>query len=549
MRFELCSDVGGAFTDVYVRTGEGETRSVKTPTTPDDLTEGLFDALAKAGAAFDLSVESLLRRTERLIHGTTVATNAIIEDETSRTALLTTEGFRDVLTLREGGKEDPYDWDADYPEPYVPRALTFGLPERVTAEGDVETALDEAACRRTIREVTDHGVEAVAVSLLWSHQNPVHERRVGELIEAGAPELDYSLSFEVAPIVREYRRTSATAINASLYGVVGEYLTEFETALRAHGFDGAPFIITANGGVMQAAEVARTPILIVDAGPTMFPVASESITRAEIGASDLIALDMGGTSLDMGVVQDGAISRSREATVGNGHILGVQKVDIKSIGSGGGSVAWVDAGGLLHVGPESAGADPGPACHAQGGEEPTVTDAALVLGYLNPDYFLGGEMTVSREAAESAVDERVADPLGLDTVEAAHAVYATANQNMSNGVKGVTVERGIDTREFVLSGGGGAPGTHAVELARELGVEEILLPRQAGVISAVGGLTSDVRRDFSESHLTGAAEFDHEGVDAVLSSLERRAGAFFNRAEIPAEHRSLRVVAEARYPS
>ena len=549
MNFELCADVGGTFTDVYIRTGEGETRSVKAPTTPDDLTEGLFDAFEKAGAEFDRSVQELLGETERLIHGTTVATNAIIEDETATTALLTTDGFRDVLTLREGGKEDPYDWDMDYPEPYVPRSLTYGVTERITAEGEIETELDEQECRRVIREIRDRGVDAIAVSLLWSHQNATHEERIGELIEAEAADLDYSLSSRVAPIIREYRRASATAINASLYGVVDDYLSEFEATLRERGFTGTPFIITANGGLMQVDEVVRTPIWIVDAGPTMFPVASQSITDAELGKDDVIALDMGGTSLDMGVVTDGSISRSREATVEGDHMLGIEKVDIKSIGSGGGSIAWVDDGGLLHVGPQSAGADPGPACYMEGGQEPTVTDAAMVLGYLNEEYFLGGEMEVSREVARDVIEEKIGSKLGLDPVEAAHAIYVAANQNMINGVKSVTIERGIDPQRFVLSGGGGALGTHAVEIARELQVGEILLPRRASVISAVGGLTSDIRRDFSESHLTTAAEFDHEGVESVMSSLKREAEAFFDRAEIPAENRRLEFIAEARYPS
>lgn len=549
MTYQLCSDIGGTFTDVYVRNDEGTTESIKTPTTPDDLTDGLFDAFQKAGAEFDVSVEGLLGDTDRLIHGTTVATNAIIEGETSKTALITTEGFRDTLTLREGGKENPYDWDMDYPDPYIPRRLTYTVPERITAEGDIETELDDQRCRRIIGEISDLDVDAIAVSLLWSHQNPVHEERIGELIEEEAPELRYSLSCEVAPIIREYRRTSATAINASLYGVVDEYLSKLEDRVETHGFEGVPFIITANGGVMQIDEVARSPIWMVDAGPTMFPVAASKITENETRQNDVIALDMGGTSLDMAVVQDGDISRSREAKVEGNHILGIEKVEIKSIGSGGGSIAWVDSGGLLHVGPESAGADPGPACYLRGGEDPTVTDAALVLGYLNEEYFLGGDMDVSREAAEAVLDEKIGAELGLDTVEAAHAIYATANQNIISGIKSVTIERGINPRTFVLSGGGGALGTHAVDVARELQIQEIVLPREAGVISAVGGLASDMRRDFSESHFTSTQAFDQPAVNSVLSSLGADAESFFDRADIPDSNRALRFFTEARYPN
>jgi N-methylhydantoinase A len=388
----------------------------------------------------------------------------------------------------------------------------------------------------------------VAVSLLWAHANPVHERRIAELLDELAPELHYSLSSVVAPIVREYRRTSATAIDASRSDVVGEYLLSLREELSAAGFDGEPLVVAANGGVMGIEEAARVPIWLVDAGPTMFPVAARAAVRADLGREDVIALDMGGTSLDMAVVRDGSVARTREASVAGEHMLGIEKVDVRSIGSGGGSVAWVDEGGLLHVGPESAGADPGPACYGRGGERPTVTDAALALGYLDPDYFLGGEMAVEPAAAERALAARVGDPLGVDATAAAWSVYATANQVISNGIRERTIERGVDPRNYVVSGGGGALGTHAVPVARELGVEELLLPREAGVVSAVGGLASDVRRDFSESHVTTGAGFDREGVNDALAGLRSRAESFFERAGIPGDRRSLSLYASARYP-
>jgi N-methylhydantoinase A len=543
----LCTDVGGTFTDLYARI-DGDARSFKTPTTPGDLTAGLFDAIEKAADAYGRSVEELLADTERFIHGTTIATNAIIEGTVADTALVCTEGHRDVLTIREGFREDPYDWSEDYPEPYVPRSLTFGVPERIDAEGEIVDPLDEAAARRTVEEIRRADVDSVAVSLLWAHQNPAHERRLAELLDELAPELHYSLSSVVAPMIREYRRTSATAIDASLHDVVGEYLLSLRGELSAAGFEGEPLVITANGGVMSVEEAARVPIWLVDAGPTMFPVAAREAVSADLGVEDVIALDMGGTSLDMAVVRDGTVARTREASVEGEHMLGIEKVDVRSIGSGGGSVAWVDEGGLLHVGPESAGADPGPACYDRGGERPTVTDAALELGYLDPGYFLGGEMDVDPAAAAHALESDVGDPLGVDATAAAWAVYATANQVISNGIRERTIERGVDPRNYVVSGGGGALGTHVVPVARELGVEELLVPRQAGVVSAVGGLTSDVRRDFSESQVTTAAGFDREGVNGTLADLESRATAFFERAGIGDERRSLSMFASARYP-
>ena len=549
MSFIACVDIGGTFTDLFLEADDGTTHSIKTPTTPGDLTAGLFDAFGKAADRYDMETDELLAETETLIHGTTIATNAIIEDTVSTTALICTAGHRDILTIREGGKADPYEWDLDYPEPYIPRSLTFGVDERISPEGDVLRELDESDCIAAIEAIRDREVDAVAVALLWAHQNPTHEQRIGELLETHAPDVEYALSSEVAPIIREYRRTSATAINASLHGVVDEYLLELDDDLTTRGYDGTPLIITANGGVMGIDEVARTPIWMVDAGPTMFPVAARTVVEAELGRDDVIALDMGGTSLDMGVVQGGTINRSREATVEGDHMLGIEKVAITSIGSGGGSIAWVDDGGLLHVGPESAGADPGPACYGRGGERPTVTDAALVLGYLNEEYFLGGDMDVDRTAAERALEAGIGDRLGLDALEAAHAVYAAANQNMVSGVREITIERGIDTRRFVLSGGGGALGTHAVAVARELRVEDVVLPRQAGVVSAVGGLTSDIRRDFSESAFTTAGDFDRSRVNAVLGTLEDRAQAFFERAGIPPDRQALSFFTEARYPN
>lgn len=547
MTVRLCTDIGGTFTDLYAQV-DGDTRSFKTPTTPDNLTKGLFNAIEKAADAYGRSVEDLLGETDRLIHGTTIATNAIIEGAVADTALICTEGHRDVLTVREGVKDDPYDWSKDYPEPYVPRSLTFGVPERINAEGEIVDPLDEDAARDVIERIREADVDAVAVSLLWAHQNSSHERRIAELLDELAPDIHYSLSSVVAPIVREYRRTSATAIDASLYDVVGEYLLSLREKFSTAGFEGEPLVVTANGGVMDVEEAARVPIWLVDAGPTMFPVAARNAVSTNLGIEDVIALDMGGTSLDMAVVQDGNVARTREASVEGEHMLGIEKVDIRSIGSGGGSIAWVDEGGLLHVGPESAGADPGPACYGRGGKHPTVTDAALALGYLDSDYFLGGEMDVEPAAAERALAEQVGDPLGVDVMAAAWSVYATANQVITNGIKEQTIERGIDPRNYVISGGGGALGTHAVPVARELGVEELLIPRQAGVVSAVGGLTSDVRRDFSESHVTTAAGFDCEGVNDALANLESQATEFFERAGISERQRSLSLFASARYP-
>jgi len=546
--FEMAVDIGGTFTDLHLETDSGETTSYKVPTTSHDFTEGFFNALSKAAGSYDLSIQELLSNTQQLIHGTTIATNAIIEGNVPKTALLCTEGFHDTLWLREGGKSDPYDWDIDYPDPFIPRDLTYGIEERINAEGEVETELDREGVERIIAELDRRDVEAVAVSFLWAHVNSTHEQLVGELVEEYAPGMHYSLSHKINPIIREYRRTCSTAFDAALYGPINRYLSTLDERVREFGYDGNMLIISANGGVMEIDEIARSPIWTVDSGPTVLPVAANYHASHELNRENIIALDMGGTSLDMGVVRDGSIPRTREAKVGN-DLLGIEKVEINSIGAGGGSIAWVDEGGLLHVGPESAGADPGPVCYGRGGERPTVTDAALVLGYLNDNWFLGGDMTIHVSAAEEALDHHVGAELELDTMEAAYSVYATANQNMVNGIKSVTIERGVDPRKYVLSGGGGALGTHVVQIARELQIDDVLLPGQAGVVCATGGLVSDIRRDFSSSLYTRSSQFDHEGVNDLLDNLREQGESFQDRAKIPEEDRTMRYYTEARYPS
>ncbi len=546
MSYQIAIDIGGTFTDLYLRSSDGEVESVKVPTTPEDFSDGFFNALRKAAELKNESLSELLAASDSIVHGTTVATNAVIEDEMSTTAFITTDGFRDILQYREGGKEDPFDYDVSYPTPYIDRYRRYTVRERVNAEGEVITPLGEDDVISVIQEIADSDVEAVAVCLLWSHVNPIHEELIGELLDEHLPEVQYSLAHEVNPIIREYRRAISTAIDASLIGPIDEYINSLKTRLKEYGYEKEPLIITANGGVMHTDELTRSPIWAVDSGPTMLPVAAKAFASDELDRDDVIALDMGGTSLDMGVVNDGTIPRTREATIKN-DLLGIEKVDVRSIGSGGGSIAWVDEGGLLHVGPESAGADPGPACYLRGGEEPTVTDAALVLGYLNEDYFLGGDMEIAKAPAQEAL-EQIADGLNTSLLEAAYSIYLTANQNMVNGINEITVERGIDPRRYSLAGGGGGLGMFAVSIARDLGVNEILLPSQAGVVSAIGGLLSDIQHDFSASTYTTSQDFDYAAVNETLETLEAKSQDFIDRVGGGNKDSEIVFHAEGRYP-
>lgn len=547
MTYEVCIDIGGTFTDLYIRHGTGTADSFKAPTTSGDFTDGLFAVLQKAADAFDTTVRDLLAETERFVHGTTVSTNAIIEGETPKTALITTDGFQDVLWLRPEIQIDTYEW-SPFPDPFIPRWLTYGVRERVTAEGQIETPLDEDQARDIIRRIKTEDVSAVAVSLLWSHANPTHEQKIGRLLDDIAPDLHYSLSHQVNPVIREHRRTSTTAIDAAVHDLVTAYLSRLSSELRSRGFDQSPLIITANGGVMGSDEVADRPVWTVDSGPTMLPVAARTVVDAELDRDNVIALDMGGTSLDMCVIRDGTIPRDTAAEIGDHYVLGIDKVGVHSIGSGGGSIAWVDEGDMLRIGPESAGADPGPVCYNQGNDQPTVTDAALVLGYLNPAYFLGGAMAIDRDAAETAITERIGDKLALDAEAAAFSIYGTTIQTMVNGIKDITIEQGIDPRNHVLSGGGGALGTFVVPVARELGVDEILIPAEAGVVSAIGGLSSEIRRDFVASEFTESSRFDTAAVNETLDELHAKANRFFERAGLSPTEGTVTVYVDARYP-
>jgi N-methylhydantoinase A len=392
MGFRISVDTGGTFTDVVVADEEGVLHLAKAPTDLERAFQSIENALEQLAPELELGVGELLARTDVFTYGTTRATNAIVEGRTARTAFLTTEGFPDVLLLREGGKLEPFR-QLPYPPPYVPRYLTFEVRERIDSEGDVFVPLDERSVLDAIGEARRLEAEAVAVCLIWSIVNPAHELRVGELLELEWPEVPFTLSHRLNPIIREYRRASSAAIDASLKPLMQAYLRTMEHDLRAAGLTGHIFVATSFGGAWRPAEVVERPIYSVGSGPSMAPVAALTYARAEHAEQghDLIVCDTGGTTFDVGLVSGGEINYTAETWLGGrwiGHITGTRAVDVKSIGAGGGSIVWIDPGGLLRVGPRSAGADPGPACYGRGGTEPTITDAAVVLGWIDPEYFL-----------------------------------------------------------------------------------------------------------------------------------------------------------------
>ena len=548
MRFAV--DTGGTFTDLVLEDDKGILHMFKAPTTPDDPVRGILDGIATAAQSFGEAPEALLGRGELFIHGTTHATNAIVTGTTAKTALLTTKGHPDMLVLREGGRTEPFNFRVPFPRPYVPRSLTFEIPGRIAADGAILEPLDEMAVLEVIGRLRERQVEAVGVCLLWSTVNPVHEDRVGQLLAEHLPEVPHTLSHVLNPILREYRRASSTSIDASLKPLMSRYLGGLSRRLREARFRGRLLMLTSQGGVMDAEDLAQAPIHAVGSGPSMAPIAGRHFARLDVRADTAIVADTGGTTYDVSLVRRGSIPMTPETWLGQryrGHILGFPSVDVRSIGAGGGSIAWVDEGGLLNVGPMSAGAVPGPASYANGGSRPTVTDAALVLGHIDPAYFLGGAMKLDVALAEDAVRRHVGGPLGLDLHEAAAAIVRVATENMVGAIEEITINQGIDPRGAVLVGGGGAAGLNSVAIARRLGCTKVIIPELGAALSAAGAIMSDLHAGYRALYYTVTDNFDVAGVNRTLAGLLARCRTFLEGPGTGAAEHAIDVIAEARY--
>jgi N-methylhydantoinase A len=544
-------DTGGTFTDLVIEDAGGVLTLFKSATVPTDPVQGILNVFEVAAAERGVARSDLLGSGTTLIHGTTRALNAILTGGTARTAFLTTEGHPDTLVFREGGRTDVFDLRQPYPEPYIPRALTFEVPERIDASGSIVRALDEAAVVELSARLRALEVEAVAVCFLWSIANPAHELRVEELLAEHVPGVAVTLSHRLNPCLREYRRASAAAIDASLKPVMSEYVRGLRARLEDAGFRGRILIVTSAGAALDGGDISEAPIHSLNSGPAMAPVAGRHYAQADAHSELAIVADTGGTSYDVSLVRRGRIPWTRETWIGRpyfGHMTGFPSVDVRSVGAGGGSIASVDKGGLLRVGPESAGADPGPACYGRGGKLPTLTDACLLLGLLDPDYFLGGRTLLDFEAARKAVLRDVAQPLALAERDAAAAILQIATERMVSAIEEITIHQGIDPREAVLVGGGGAAGFNSVAIASLLGCPEVVIPAVGPALSAAGALISDLSRSFEIPFRTSDSAFDFEGVSAVLRELEHRAQVFIEGPGQDAIESSIEFSVEARYP-
>jgi N-methylhydantoinase A len=515
--YRIGIDVGGTFTDLVAVDDAGRVTLAKAASTPSDQSIGVMDGLARLAHALGLEPAALLRQTQRIVHGTTVATNALLERKGARVGLLTTEGHRDVLEMREGLKPDRYNLRMPAPEPLVPRARRLGVRERMRADGRVATALDRRSLARAVAVLRRQGVDAVAVCYLHAYRDPRHEVATRRALERDLPGVYVALSSEVFPQIKEFERVSTTVVNAYVGPALGRYLTRLERRLAEAGYAGPVLIMQSHGGVAPIAEAVRVAAGSVLSGPAGGVAGSRYCARL-LGEGNLIPFDMGGTSTDISLIVDGEPSLASDRSIG-GERVALQSLDIVSLGAGGGSIGWVDAGGILHVGPESAGAEPGPACYGKGGEAATVTDANLVLGYLDPGNFLGGRTRLDAAAAEAALD-RLAARLGVERVAAAEGIHRVVNTRMAEGIRLVSVRRGVDPRRFALLAFGGAAGLHVTDVARQLELRHVFVPRVAAVLSAWGMLATDLRYEMVRTHIGDAHRVEADELRALFGEME-----------------------------
>ncbi len=520
MTLTIGIDVGGTFTDLVAIDESGRAVFAKSLSTPADQSIGVMAGLDELARRLDLTREAMLARARHLIHGTTVATNALLERKGAKVALLTTEGHRDVIEMREGLKGNRYDLRSPPPEPLAPRELRFGVRERLRANGEVVIPLDDASLTFAIEAIRAAGVTSVAVCFLHAYRNPVHEMAAADRVARELPGVYVSRSSDVLPQIKEYERVSTTIVNAYVGPLVQLYLNNLERRLAEAGFAGTLFITLSHGGMAPVEEAVRLAAGTVLSGPAGGVSGSRRCAEL-LNIPNLVPFDMGGTSTDISLISGGRASLSADGTLA-GQRIALRSLDIASIAAGGGSIARVDAGGTFHVGPESAGAIPGPACYGNGGSFATVTDANVVLGYLDAAAFMGGRRPLDSAAAEAAVD-RVATSLKLTRIEAAAGIYRLINLKMADGIRLMTLRRGVDPRKFALLSFGGAAGLHAVEVARELEIKRIIVPTIASVLSAWGMLTSDLRYEASQTHLGARAGFSSNEMRDLFTRLEAQA--------------------------
>ncbi|MBW7836065.1 MAG: hydantoinase/oxoprolinase family protein [Sphingomonadales bacterium] len=543
MVYQIGVDVGGTFTDFVVQSDK-DTLSGKVLTTPNDEATGILNAITAMAEHYGTDVASFLAQSDVLVLGTTVVTNAMLEYSGANTGMITTKGFRDIIDLRTGYKEDHFDIRLPAPTPIVPRQRRLGVTERINAQGEIAIPLDENEVREAVRKLRKLNVDSIAVCLLFSFRNNIHEKRVRDIIREECPDVFVSLSSEVLPQVREFERFSTTMLNSYLSPMLSVYLRRLEKRLKESGFAGQLFIKLSNGGVMDIDFCCDRGVELIQSGPAGGVTASVAVGEWS-GYKDIIAVDMGGTSYDVCLIKDGQPDIGVESWVSR-YRVATPMIDIHSIGTGGGSIAWIDEGGALRVGPKSARSTPGPACYGRGGTQPTVTDANLILGFLSPKAIGGGKLKLDIDAARKAIEEHIAKPLGMTVEEAASGIFRISNGAMTNAIRYVSISRGRDPRDFALMAYGGAGPVHVGTQAKDLGVKTILVPKNAGVFSALGCLISNFKIFKVKSFICRESDINLDELNEVFEQLESEGEKLLDGASGIMERQTQRFV-DIRY--
>ena len=546
MKYVIGIDTGGTFTDLICVDEEGESIITKTPSSPEDPSVAIIDGLTSMADKLGKSMRDFLGEVTRICHGTTVTTNTVLTWTGAKVGLLCTKGFRDTLGIRFGIRETPYDYTIPAPKPLAARYLRLAVEERIKWNGEIATPLNEAEVREACQYFKQQGIEAIVVGFVWSFKNPIHEQRAVEICREELPDVYVCGSCDVQPEIREYWRISTAALNAYVGPNLSHYLKNLVKTLNDSGFKGQLLITQSNAGVIFPEIAIEQAVRTILSGPACSPAAAAYLA-SPIGLRDLITIDMGGTSFDVCLIKGGQPCTTLETAVAGVYHLKLPLIDVHTIGAGGGSIAWLDKMNVLHVGPQSAGAFPGPACYGKGGTEPTSTDADLLLGYLNPDYFLGGEMKVEPELARKAVKEKIADPLGIDVIEAAKAIRKIIDHSMSDAISQVSVERGEDPRKYTLVAAGGAGPVHVTSLAKPLGINHILVSRSSSIFCALGSIIADLRHDMVKSEVSKTSQVTADQLNTAFGKMKTEGDRYLEREGIVASDRYYKKSIDMRY--
>ncbi|HSB07479.1 MAG TPA: hydantoinase/oxoprolinase family protein [Thermodesulfobacteriota bacterium] len=546
MKYVVGVDTGGTFTDLICVDEGGEYIVIKTPSTPENPSLAVIESLRKAGAQLGKDLKRFLADVTRICHGTTVSTNTVLTWSGARVGLLCTKGFRDTLGIRFGIRETPYDYTIPAPKPLAPRYLRMPIEERIKWNGQELKSLNEEEVRKACQHLKEQRVQALVVGFVWSFKNPSHEKRAVDICKEELPGVYVIGSCDIQPEIREYWRISTAVLSAYVGPNLSHYLKYMVQTLNENGFKGELLITQSNAGVMFPEIAIEQAVRTILSGPACAPAAAAYIANP-LDLRNLITVDMGGTSFDVCLIKDGQPCTALETAVAGVYHLRLPLIDVHTIGAGGGSIAWLDRMKILHVGPQSAGADPGPACYGRGGTEPTSTDADLLLGYLNPEYFLGGEMRVDIGLARKAITEKIADPLGMDVVDAARAVRKIIDHSMSDAISRVSVQRGEDPRRYTLVAAGGAGPVHVASLAKPLNIKQILIPKNSSIFCAIGSIIADLRHDLVRSVVAKTGDADVGTLNEVFRNLKMLGNGYLEREGIASKDRYYRKSIDMRY--